>query len=183
MIHLVHGFNVSDGGKETTDKLRPYFESAGFEVTDHDYGWIGLLGVRFLNGRIAKGIREKVKAGDIGVGHSNGCAILARACEQGAPFKGLVLINPALNSDTVIPGVEWVHVYHTNHDSPVKLASWLPFHQWGDMGAEGFRGQDVRYTNFNLTDHIQGHSEIFQRLDVWGQVIVGNTLFGRKAGS
>lgn len=187
--HVVHGFNVRDGGKATTDRLHPYLAGAGFEVVDEDYGWIGLLGVRLFNGPLARGIADRAilnsNAGvkPVGIGHSNGCAILARAADLGAPFEALVLINPALDAERVIaPQVRQVHVYHSRHDAAVRTARWLRWHEWGDMGARGYQGPaDARYKCFDCSDYIEGHSAIFDKLEAWGPAIVANLLAALSA--
>jgi hypothetical protein len=172
--HLLHGFNVRDGGENTIDKLKPYLERAGFTPFDHDYGWLGLLGVRLHNGRIAQDVASKVKPGDIGIGHSNGCAILAEAARLGAPFAGLVFINPALDEDCVVaPHVKFVHVYHNEGDYAVWTARLLRFnHPWGAMGRDGFKGTDPRYLNIDCSPDVRGHSALFSKLDKWGPVII-----------
>lgn len=174
-VHLVHGFNVSDGGANTTDRLTPYFEVNGHEVIQHDYGWFGFLSVRFRNHSVAEKIAKATtgEGYDVGVGHSNGCAILLDAASMGK-FDGLILINPALDRDADIPdGVRWVHVYHNSGDKPVKWAKWLPMHPWGDMGRVGYCGMDGRVMNFSgdrLEPRLSGHSDIFSpdKLPVWG---------------
>ena len=37
-VVLCHGFNVSDGGKDTTDSLRGLTEACGYTVLEADYG-------------------------------------------------------------------------------------------------------------------------------------------------
>ena len=179
-VHLVHGFNVSDNGRGSTDRLVPYFRKAGFTTRQHDYGWMGLLGARFRDPRIAARIARTVKPGDIGCGHSNGCTILAMAADLGTPFAGLVLINPALEADRVVARqVRWIDVYHNRGDVAVKASEfldWLPWnlgggHPWGDMGNKGFVGTDARYRNYDCGETwppVSGHSAIFQQLASWG---------------
>jgi pimeloyl-ACP methyl ester carboxylesterase len=173
--HIVHGFNVDDGGAKTTNLLMPHLKQAGFRILDHDYGWFGLVQVRLCNGGIAETVRAATRRGDIGIGHSNGCAILMEAAQRGAQFTGLVLINPALDEDCKAPAqVRWIHVYHNREDSPVKWSRILLLHPWGAMGRHGYRGKDERYTNFDCYPEVQGHSDIFKKLDRWGPRIVKN---------
>ena len=150
---LVHGFNVSDGGARTTDKLRPYLETAGYHVAELDYNWTGLIGVRMCNKRLAKVIARMthlVPGKLIAIGHSNGCAILQAASMMGAKFDQLVFINPALNASAKVgEQVRYVHVWHSPSDTVVKIAKWLPFHKWGNMGAVGYTGTDPRFFNYN----------------------------------
>ena len=150
---LVHGFNVKDGGAHTTDKLRPYLESAGYRVVELDYNWTGLIGVRLCNAKLAKVIArmtDLVPGKLIAIGHSNGCAILQAASMRGAKFDQLVFINPALNSKARIgEQVRYIHVWHSPHDKAVTFARFLPFHKWGNMGAVGYRGKDPRFFNYD----------------------------------
>lgn len=181
-VHLVHGFNVSDSGARTTDRLAPYFENVGFRVVEHDYGFQLFLGAWACNSTIAKRIRTKVSPGDVGVGHSNGCAILTRAADAGAPFAGLVLINPALDADiTFAPHLKWVHVYYNRDDGAVALAELIPHwlnKRWGDMGARGYVGRDSRIENIDCQHDqgralpvVAGHSAIFRHMPAWGPFI------------
>lgn len=183
-VHLTHGFNVRDGGAASTDKLRPYFEAAGYAVDEDDYGWVGLLRLRSTNKRVAARLAAHVKPGDIGCGHSNGGLIVVMAADLGAPFAGLILIHPALESDRVFaPQVSWITVYHSELDGVVDVAEgldWLPWnwrkeHPWGDMGSRGYTGDDPRCRNINDK---KDHSGIFRHLKVWGPRIVENALAG-----
>jgi pimeloyl-ACP methyl ester carboxylesterase len=176
--HFLHGFNVSDGGEGTTDKLIPVFRAAGFRAIAHDYGWFGLVRVRLCNGGVAEAVKATVKRGDIGIGHSNGCAILAEAADRGAPFAGMVLINPALDEDRILPqSVRWIHVYYNSGDTAVWASRLLQFsHPWGAMGRLGFKGDDPRYRNIDCGPDVNGHSDIFTKLDKWGSVMVQNVV-------
>jgi hypothetical protein len=147
VIHLVHGFNVSDGGANTVARLEPYFESREFSVQHFQYGWVGLMGAFFLNPRIVKQLKSRVGSNDIGCGHSNGCTLLHRAANLGAPFTGLVFINPALRPNTTFARhLKFIDVYFNDGDHVVKLAAFcrllaplapLGDPLWGDMGARG----------------------------------------------
>jgi hypothetical protein len=178
--HLVNGWNVSDGGANTVDKLKPYLNGIGLSTLDHDYSFPGifpgLVQVRFGNTRVAESVFRHAHRGDIGIGHSNGACILAQAALMGAPLTGLVLINPALDEDFIVaPQVKWIHVYHSHNDYAVWFAKLLRFrHPWGAMGRVGFKGTDPRYTNVDYTPF--GHSDVFQHLDGWGPRIADAIL-------
>lgn len=186
-IHLVHGFNVWDGGFKTVGKLRRYVEHL-FDVKEIKYGWTGLAGVRFKNPKVADKL-VKIANGDIGIGHSNGCAILQRAVTHGAKYEILIFINPALNKEARVPihsSVKRVYVLYSPDDEPVKWAKWLrkfsPLswfdpHPWGEMGRVGYCGvDDKRYISINkCTGRLPSceHSDMFNgdRIDYWGDYI------------
>ena len=166
--HLVHGFNVTDGGASTIDRVARYLPRLGYVPRRHAYGWRGLLGTLLGNPAVARSIASQVTPGDIGIGHSNGCAILSRVAELGAPLAGLVFINPALDNCWVAPAhVKWVRVFHSGQDAAVSVAKLIPFVRWGDMGAAGYVGQDPRYINIDISPY--SHSEFFEHVDKWWQ--------------
>lgn len=166
-VHLVHGFNVRDGGKGSIAKLAPAFTSADFEVVTFAYGWLFLARVRFGTSKLARKLAASVRPGDIGVGHSNGCNLLNEAAWLGAPFAHLVYINPALDSDAALaPQVKSLDVWHSPSDAAVRVARVLWFHPWGDMGAVGYQGRpDSRIRSFNKERDFavssSGHSDVF----------------------
>lgn len=180
-VHLVHGYNVKDGGANTIDTLRPYFEAAGFAVREFDYGHTNLWQVWMNNADYARDLRAQVEPGDIIAGHSNGAAVASRAVEQGAPAAGLILINAALDADwSPPPSVEWMHVYYNTNDVPVRIARLLPFVRWGDMGRVGYTGTDPRVRSFDTTPAVEkesgiaAHSEVFKHLmEWWGARMAG----------
>lgn len=144
-----------------------------------------MLGVRFLNPYRAMQLEikatklKKESAGElVGIGHSNGCAILAAASELGAPFDRLVFINPALDRSAAVgPSVKRVHVFHSPTDIPIYIAGLFLKHPWGRMGRDGARTPDPRFTNHNmLADYpvkVRGHLDIFrdEKLDFYGGLI------------
>ena len=190
---LFHGFNVTDQGKDTTDRLRPYLEAAGFHVEENDYGFIFLIGALWGNQDKAEKAADRWGRNAIGIGHSNGCAILWRASMLGA-FKRLVLINPALDTHIRFPAhLEAVHVFFTRYDTPTKYAKYIPWVIWGSAGREGcqdrrkrvpaVKERRTRQILTNIVNHdmhslsvepyhrIKGHSKVFGKLQYWGPKI------------
>jgi hypothetical protein len=128
----------------------PYFEEEGMTTKIFSYGWIGPMGVWFLNPRIVKQLIPHVHEGDCGVAHSNGCVLLLMASIYGAPFSNFIFINPALSSNAppAPSHVKKVLVICNDQDYPVMFAAWLrqlapwaPIGDplWGDMGARGYQ--------------------------------------------
>ncbi len=178
-VHLLHGFNVSDGGTASIDRLIPHLKDKGFVVREHDYGWRGLLGVRFLNQGTAEELAEHIHEGDICIGHSNGCDIIYRAsflCDM----TGVVFINPALDTDkTAI--ADWVHVYYNEDDSVVLASTILRFHNWGAQGRNGYNGDQDYVTQFNCKGDsrlpmVSGHSDLFNH-GPWREQVSQNIYF------
>lgn len=179
-VWLLHGFNVSDGGERTVQALAPFFEAEGYEVKRFRYGWRGLLGVRMMNDTFARILADIIEPGDIVLGHSNGgCIGYLAAAEHAAPIGQLVLINPALDADVKFPAqLRAVHIWHSPSDRPVAVAKLLPWHNWGDMGAVGYRGpHDPRVRSYNKENGYpvssREHSDVFTepRLSYFGPLI------------
>lgn len=166
-VILVHGFNVRDHGANTTLRLKPYFEHAGYPVKSYSYGFTWFFGVRFMAKRFARILYDFADDGDIIVAHSHGCLLAMIAAEMDAAFRHMVFINPALDRATPLPRhIPRLDVWHSPGDKPVALARWLPRHRWGDMGAVGYRGPaDPRVTNFNKETDFdvssREHSDVF----------------------
>lgn len=174
---LVHGYNVSDGGKDTVQTMQKHFRALSNEVVfNWNYGHFNLMNVIFQNKKVAKKIKDYVGEIEAGksiyaVGHSNGCAILVNSARQGARYDKLLLINPALKVDTVFPdNIGQIIVIHTNNDKPTNVAGILdkiPFlclaipNAWGAMGKVGYQGKDKRVINLDMTDVLNGHSDFF----------------------
>lgn len=149
--HIVHGFNVTDGGANTTDKLRPHFEARGYVVKEHDtkWGWsliANLRSVRAGNEKRAAALAQDIKAGDLLVGHSNGCLLISMACWMRAQLEDtegvrVVLFNPAMDVDTPLsPVISNALVFHTKTDRTVWTAKLLRGHKWGEAGRVGLGG-------------------------------------------
>lgn len=157
--HLVHGFNVKDGGEDTIDRLLPYLEDNKLVVVQHDYGYLRIRGVLRKNKAIAAKIKNHLGKHDVAIGHSNGCAILVKSLQQGAKLDKLILIHAALDKNFEFPeGVNEIHVFHSPNDKTVILAKWLRklifwrnSFLWGEMGNTGYMGNDKRVINHLLS--------------------------------
>lgn len=174
---LVHGFNVSDGGSGTTDKLRPGLEALGLEVIEFDTKWRrglirDLLSVRLDNDKRARRLASIIQPGDLLIGHSNGCDLIDRAnwhlaSMDKAPAVACIYLNPALDRDAPLaPQVLGAWVMHTPSDRIVGIARRLLGSSWGSMGRDGYQGDshDGRYVNISYEHHGfngMGHSGIF----------------------
>ena len=182
---LVHGFNVRDDGVGTIGRLQPYLTARGWDSIIFKMGWMDLLQVYIQNRRHAKRLAEAaVNARKLGheviaIGHSNGCAVIHLATERyNAPFSRIVYLNPALDNDKVPgPQVERCDVWYSPSDLTVKLATWLPASDWGNMGSVGYCGSDPRMHNHNkekMAVHSDGHSDFAkgEKLAYFGPLII-----------
>jgi len=149
-VWLVHGYNASQG-ENTIDRMKPFLQREGFRVKEFNYKWLngpvsGLFGAQLLNAHRASEFgKQALDAGPaarVAVGHSNGGAILYRLMvKDSTRFDQWHLINPALDNDVEFPAGANVTVYYTPGEMPTKLASYIPFTLWGDMGSVGYRGK------------------------------------------
>ncbi len=198
-VFIVHGYNVRDPRR--LFRLASFFEAEGVPVIRVDYGWtgflLGLLRVRFITPREAIRLVDEVRPGDIGLGHSNGCAVLHKACELGAPFERLIYLNPALRSDSIPenPYLQRMYALATPDDMAVLAGEWLrrlsPLRlfgkqtPWGAMGRWGYTGDDPRGRTVWLhralglrPDAKVGHSGAYRwdRLQELGDLVVSLAL-------
>lgn len=173
LIHTaitVHGI-LERSGRDTTDKLAPYFRSAGGQSIEYDYGF--KLFVSWRNDRWAQGLAHLADAqpGPVAaVGFSNGGDIALRASWLSPKIQRLVLIRPAAASDVKVAGwVDKVFVFHSPYDPALAmtpLVAWFnPKSQWGPLGKRGYVGSDSRFVNMNTAE---GHPILsYTHLDFW----------------
>lgn len=180
MIHLIHGIHTSETDG-TVAGLMPYLQSTGETVRYERYGYALAILTAIQNPFRAARLAKQVSTGDICVGHSNGCDLIWRMLELGAPIKGAILINPALDVDIKFaPQLEWAYVLYNSGDEAVGWANklFLFDHPWGPMGRDGYLGDDSRIKNVNCglginadpVSAVDGHSDIFspEKLKFWG---------------
>lgn len=180
MLHLIHGIHPSQPGG-TVRKLVPFLDKHNMKYIVHEYGAAYAVTARFLNGSRATKIGKSVKSIDIIIGHSNGCDIARRIADNQSVF-GLILINPALDSDTEFSkNAKWVDVYYNSGDEAVPWAKWLFAHPWGDMGRVGYTGKDRRVTSINccapneiILPCAKGHSATFEpsNIEPWSDFML-----------
>lgn len=184
MIHLIHGFNVTDGGKKSVGRLRRFLKNSAL----HNYGWVGPFLLRFKNKETVEELLPKIREGDVCVGHSNGALICYNLVERGAPVSKVVLIQPALRRDSKWPvDVEVLCVWNPK-DWAVSLGRvWSGIvslltpgrHGWGAAGRHGLDQKTPNITQWNTADGqwkvtAKGHSTILTNdrcLRYWGPKI------------
>lgn len=183
--HLIHGFNVNDGGFKTISKLKPYLVG---DVVTQNYGWTGLLGLHWANKRAVKQIMAKIKPGDSLVLHSNAALIGWQiAQEMSECLDAIVCINPALRRDAEWPKDVPVLCLYNSKDWVVQLGRiWgrlfpydgVELQGWGAAGRYGFTNKKFHGTNWDTSEQrwkipVEGHSAIFHdsAVSYWGGLI------------
>jgi len=183
-IHVVHGIHNAFG-ETFLGPLLDVLKGAGHTVFFPDYGWIFGLETRIANPLIVRSLMPYVMAGDLIVGHSNGCAIAYDLINQRMPLAGAVFINAALEQAISRPAnIKWIDVYFNAGDQiteAAKIAEQLGIVDpvWGEMGHAGYSGKDPAITNINCGTAaglpvVAGHSDIFTpaKFTSWGPYIV-----------
>jgi pimeloyl-ACP methyl ester carboxylesterase len=177
-IIIVHGIHTNDdAGWMTT--LAQTFTGYDFNVKVFTYGYAYAVLTRWQNPSRAKKLAEMIQPGDIVLGHSNGGCLAWMAAMLGAPIGGAILINPALDSNRIMPPhVKWVNLYPNRHDEMVLIAKLFYKHPWGAQGRDGIKYPDPRYLiQFSDTaktgvPQVQGHSAVLEAkaLNAWRHV-------------
>ena len=171
--HLIHGFNVSDGGRGSIGRLAPFLSSP----MTHYYGWTFLFRLRFVNEETVEDLLPSIRHGDVLVAHSNGCLIAWELVQQGAPVAAVVCIQPALRRDTPWPEGLPVLCCYNEADWIVSMGRmwgrfvsvvnpWKNRHGWGAAGRNGFTLGQPTVENWDtgvLPFPAEGHSGIFQK--------------------
>ena len=194
-IIKLHGYNVSDGGRATVDMLDPHLTD--YDYRDLDYGHFNLIDVRLKNKDVAFALimQTHIKDQEVWLGHSNGSAIIFEALQKVDGVrkrfsdksrkwplpKGIILINPALDSDIEFPeGDYFIHIYYSPSDDPTWWAKWLFRHPWGSMGRDGYTGkQDPRIKQWNEMDLLGKnieHSGVFKpaNVEAFSKIMIEN---------
>jgi pimeloyl-ACP methyl ester carboxylesterase len=181
---LIHGIRTEPNSP--VKGLIQYLEAAGHTVKYPEYGYELAIETRIFNPAIVGILLPFIEPGSILIGHSNGCAISQALIMAGAPVKGAVFINGALETNFPIPAsLEFVDCFFNSGDDITeiaKLGEELNIYpgDWGALGHFGYQGNDPRVTNFDCGNTpnmpvIHGHSDIFtpEKLAIWGPFLAG----------
>jgi hypothetical protein len=140
-------------GRYDIDRLAPFFEAAGHEVVQFDYGFRLIVSNR--NEKWSRKLRDVTQFGDVLVGHSNGACLIQQASWEdygGALRTKAILLNPVCESKARFgPSLDAIHVFYTPTDPAVGIARLLPWHPWGSAGNVGIRTGDPRVTNHDMS--------------------------------
>ena len=159
---LFHGWGVG-GSRHGVQALAKELRALGHDVITPSYGRVWLpVQTRRTSRRVALNWSGRIRHGDVLIGHSNGGRIAWEMSHYtNGRVKQMVLINPALEPDSVPgSGVDKCYVIHHPDDRVVKFARFVPWSDWGVMGATGYQpstdwGEDSRMVNirFGSGDH------------------------------
>ena len=178
-VHLVPGIHT--GATSCVEGLIPYLTGAGLDVAWVDYGFVLGLETRLVNPLIVHTALPYIEKGSILCGHSNGAAIAYLLMQAGAPVKGCVFINGALEQRiTRSVGVEFIDCFWNPNDDITEVAEigaklGIDCPVWGAMGHGGYIGTDPAITSINCgatpdMPVVSGHSDFFSplKLQTWG---------------
>lgn len=162
---VLHGINVSDGGKGSVAKVAPWLVAMGYDVLHFEYGRLSMFGARFFNDNLARALASEIRFNrpKLIVSHSNGATLEHRALAQIEGMQGidLVRIAPALDRDLRLPAsVHRCAVVYNAHDWVIRLAARIPWAVWGSMGAFGPDSDDERFLRWAAPFEL--HSNYFR---------------------
>lgn len=181
-IHLIHGIHT-EPTSPVVPGLIPFLKRTGLPVFAPNYNFILAAETRRVNPMVANVLLPYIEAGDILVGHSNGCAIAHALLVLGAPASGLICINAALDNDIEIPKqLKWMTVYWNEDDTLVEVAQLASVvgiapRAWGMMGHTGYTGPSLLPKSISCGKDrpvgmpwVRGHSDFFTHanLPAWG---------------
>jgi alpha-beta hydrolase superfamily lysophospholipase len=174
VVIFVHGILARDRGAKF-GRLAPYFEELGYHTDIFSWGFGFILRPLFgtwLQARRVASLAERYRERGydvVGVGHSHGAAILARASrEYEAPFRVLAFLNAALDRDASIGDqVNFVLSHHAPGDPVLPLTHFSPVRAWGTLGKRGWKisamDRDARLWQFNVGElGVSGHTGAFE---------------------
>lgn len=183
----VHGWAEQDGGKQTVGRLTPFIDDISpYTLFKHQWPrsrtW-ALLAQRSRTRQEAELLASRIQHGAVLVTYSNGAALAKQAIEDaGVEIPLWIIIAGALPRDFDVPdGVKKVIVMHSDGDTAVRLGrlwtwvnpvAWVKGHDWGDLGAVGYRGGDARVVNWPArSDKPHGGWFDAEPLSYWGPMI------------
>lgn len=172
--YLIHGIKTGNPQRSTISFLK--YILPNFYVKILEYGYLPAIAapiISILNYFIVKELADKIWPNQIIIGHSNGCTI-AHGISKSLRVFGLVLINPALDSDVKFDDdLKFIHIYYSKKDRVTWLSKFVPFSKWGAMGTVGYQGEDPRVKQWETgIDHTDiGSAEIAMK---WGPLIAAN---------
>ena len=126
------------------------------------------------------------------ISHSNGSLVTQDAMQLGLKTKGWISLGGAATSDKVFysdSNFEWAISVYNPHDLALKVGSWIPFHGFGKLGCEGYRGDpnggfDTRWKNVNGASNKAldiDHSHYTGReIKQWAEFIYNNIKEGHS---
>lgn len=176
-VLVICGIHTKDNAA-WMDHMLGAFRARGWQARKWTYGYAWAILTRWQNPDRAKTLASLVEPGDVLLGHSNGCCLIWLAAQLGAKIGGAILLNPALDTNKVMPPqVKWVNLYTNRYDEAVKIARFFPAHPWGPQGRDGISVVDLRYHRVRTEDGIpsvHGHSDILSasKLPAWEKRII-----------
>ena len=126
------------------------------------------------------------------ISHSNGSLVTQDAMRLGLRAKGWISFGGAATSDGVSYqdyNFDWAISVYNPHDWALKVGAILPYHGFGHLGLEGYRGNpdgsyDRRWRNVNGASSKRfaiNHSHYTGReIDLWEEFSYNNAIEGHS---
>lgn len=153
------------------------FERGLLHELEYKHGWLTyhphyrilpLLGYfSFFRKMYVKRVLRNFVDGDHILAHSAGCSITYWVLEElqktGRRAGTIWFLNAALDRKIVFPSGTYEHIYnlHEDDDHVLTLSKILPFHIFGGMGKDGYKGNSANVTN--VTNIVPKYTETFLR--------------------
>jgi hypothetical protein len=146
-VNGIHNFSWSKDS--FTDRMLDAL-SHDHEVVDVRYSRMLAMLVYsdYATNRRVRKILDQNQPGDVLIAHSFGCLASVGAMKQGARFKVAFFFGAACEPDIEIPdSFEVLYNIHSEADRTLKLGDLLPFHDFGLMGCNGYKGNNPKVVN------------------------------------
>ena len=175
-IHLIPGFNVSDYGRQSVQRLTPGLEREGWIVIPRSVPKIGALDFTSRNGALAARMRDSIRPFDTIISHSNGNLIAWQIIQSLSFPVQLAMLNSALCRNTQFrSGTKVLNVMNSDDWALMFARPWSrllstlksgQFHGWGAMGLYGQQPAQAHVTEVDSASGSVGpaafgHSGVF----------------------
>ena len=172
----VNGIHNWSWSKESfTDKLLDAL-SHRHEVVDVQYPrmWAVLAYFDKAIQRRADKIIELYQPGDVLIAHSFGClaSIYAMRKRPDMRFSKVFFFGAAAEVDEYIPDCfQVLYNIHSEADSALFIGNKLPFHRFGYLGRDGYKGDNPRVLNIHAPGMDHNDYVTPKHLCEWGKFI------------
>lgn len=184
-IVVVNGIHAR-ANEGSMHRIANELRKLGYSVREYAYPrrWAWMLWFKRVRERDGQGLYRFCESDgtEVLISHSNGCLVAQEAFKQGLSINSWFAFAGAATSDRMTyPGraFKWAYSIYNPYDLALKVGAWLPWHPFGRLGSEGYRGNrcgqwDRRFKNVNGAASHYGlnHSHYFkEELKQWVEFI------------